>query len=62
VVAGNDKAGRDGERRRRHDSNERNAGTAGRLTAALEDGLVSQGHGDDDISALARAIRQLSGM
>jgi hypothetical protein len=32
------------------------------LTSALEDGLVAQGHGDDDISALARAIRQLSGM
>jgi 3-hydroxyisobutyrate dehydrogenase len=32
------------------------------LTAAIEDGLLSQGHGDDDISALARAIRQLSGM
>jgi 3-hydroxyisobutyrate dehydrogenase len=34
----------------------------GALTAALEDGLVGQGHGDDDVSALARAIRQLSGM
>jgi 3-hydroxyisobutyrate dehydrogenase len=34
----------------------------GALTAALEDGLLGQGHGDDDISALARAIRQLSGM
>jgi 3-hydroxyisobutyrate dehydrogenase len=34
----------------------------GALTAALEDGLLSQGHGDDDISALARAIRQLSGL
>lgn len=34
----------------------------GALSAALEDGLVSQGHGDDDISALARAIRLLSGL
>jgi 3-hydroxyisobutyrate dehydrogenase len=34
----------------------------GALTAALEDGLIGQGHGDDDISALARAIRQLSGL
>lgn len=32
------------------------------LTSALEDGLVGQGYGDDDISALARAIRQLSGL
>jgi len=32
------------------------------LTAALEDGLISQGLGDDDISALARAVRQLSGL
>jgi 3-hydroxyisobutyrate dehydrogenase len=34
----------------------------GALTSALEDGLVNQGFGDDDISALARAIRQLSGL
>ena len=32
------------------------------LTAAIEDGLVAQGHGDDDVSALARAIRAWSGM
>jgi 3-hydroxyisobutyrate dehydrogenase len=32
------------------------------LTAALESGLVAQGHGDEDISALARAIRQLSAL
>jgi 3-hydroxyisobutyrate dehydrogenase len=32
------------------------------LTVALEDGLLGQGHGDDDISALARAIRQLAGL
>jgi len=32
------------------------------LTAALEDGLIAQGHGDDDIAAVARAIRQLSGL
>src|SRR5208283_519099 len=30
------------------------------LAATLEDGLIEQGHGDDDNSALARAIRQLS--
>ena len=32
------------------------------LTAALETGLVAQGHGDEDMSALARAIRQLSAL
>ncbi len=32
------------------------------LAASLEDGLIAQGHGDDDNSALARAIRQLSGL
>jgi 3-hydroxyisobutyrate dehydrogenase len=32
------------------------------LAAQLENGLVAQGHGDDDISALARAIRSLSGL
>lgn len=32
------------------------------LTAAFEDGLIAQGLGDDDISALARAVRQLSGL
>lgn len=32
------------------------------LAATFEDGLVVQGHGDDDISALARSIRMLSGM
>jgi 3-hydroxyisobutyrate dehydrogenase len=32
------------------------------LAATLEDGLIAQGHGEDDNSALARAIRQLSGM
>jgi 3-hydroxyisobutyrate dehydrogenase len=32
------------------------------LTAALEDGLIAQGYGDEDISALARAIRTLSGL
>jgi 3-hydroxyisobutyrate dehydrogenase len=31
------------------------------LAAQLESGLVAQGHGDEDISALARAIRGLSG-
>jgi 3-hydroxyisobutyrate dehydrogenase-like beta-hydroxyacid dehydrogenase len=28
-----------------------------RLTAALEDGLISGGHGDEDMSVLARAVR-----
>jgi 3-hydroxyisobutyrate dehydrogenase len=32
------------------------------LAATLEDGLIATGHGDDDNSALARAVRQLSGM
>ncbi|MBA2757314.1 MAG: NAD(P)-dependent oxidoreductase [Chloroflexi bacterium] len=32
------------------------------LAAQLETGLIAQGHGDDDMSALARAIRALSGL
>jgi 3-hydroxyisobutyrate dehydrogenase len=32
------------------------------LAATFEDGLIAQGHGDDDNSALARIIRQLSGL
>jgi 3-hydroxyisobutyrate dehydrogenase len=32
------------------------------LAASLEDGLIGQGHGDDDNSALARPIRKLSGL
>jgi 3-hydroxyisobutyrate dehydrogenase len=32
------------------------------MAATFEDGLTSQGHGEDDISALARPIRQLSGL
>ncbi len=32
------------------------------LVAALEDGLIASGHGDDDNSALARSIRGLSGL
>ena len=32
------------------------------LTAALESGLIAQGHGDEDMSSLARAIRQLSAL
>jgi 3-hydroxyisobutyrate dehydrogenase len=32
------------------------------LAAALEDGLVADGHGDDDMSALARSIRARSGL
>jgi 3-hydroxyisobutyrate dehydrogenase len=32
------------------------------LAAQLESGLMAKGHGDDDVSALARAIRGLSGL
>ena len=32
------------------------------LCAALESGLVAQGHGDEDISSVARALRSLSGL
>jgi 3-hydroxyisobutyrate dehydrogenase len=32
------------------------------LAATFEDGIIGQGHGDDDNSALARPIRQLSGL
>jgi 3-hydroxyisobutyrate dehydrogenase len=32
------------------------------LAAQLESGLIAQGHGEDDMSALARAIRGLSGL
>jgi 3-hydroxyisobutyrate dehydrogenase len=32
------------------------------LAATLEDGLIAKGHGDDDNSALARSIRELSGL
>jgi 3-hydroxyisobutyrate dehydrogenase len=32
------------------------------LTAALESGVIAQGHGDEDMSAIARAIRQLSAL
>lgn len=32
------------------------------LAATLEDGIVAQGHGEDDNSALARPIRRLSGL
>lgn len=32
------------------------------LAAQLESGLIAQGHGDDDMSALARAIRSLSAL
>ena len=32
------------------------------LAATLEDGLIATGHGDDDNSALARAVRRLSGL
>ena len=32
------------------------------LTAQIENGLVAQGHGDDDMSAVARAIRSWSGL
>ena len=33
-----------------------------RSCAQLETGLIARGHGDDDMSALARAIRELSGL
>lgn len=32
------------------------------LAAELEDGLIGQGHGDEDMSALARSIRGLAGL
>ena len=32
------------------------------LAATFEDGLIAQGHGDDDVSALARSVRTLSGL
>jgi 3-hydroxyisobutyrate dehydrogenase len=32
------------------------------LAATFEDGLIAQGHGDEDNSALARSIRTLSGL
>jgi 3-hydroxyisobutyrate dehydrogenase len=32
------------------------------LAAQLENGLIANGHGDDDMSALARAIRGMSGL
>jgi 3-hydroxyisobutyrate dehydrogenase len=32
------------------------------IAAQLETGLIARGHGDDDMSALARAIRGLSGL
>ncbi len=32
------------------------------LAAQLENGLVAGGHGDEDMSALARAVRELSGL
>lgn len=32
------------------------------LAAVFEDGVIAQGHGDDDNSALARPIRRLSGL
>ncbi len=32
------------------------------LAAQLENGLIARGHGDEDMSALARPIRELSGM
>jgi 3-hydroxyisobutyrate dehydrogenase len=32
------------------------------LAAQLETGLITGGHGDDDMSAVARSIRALSGL
>jgi 3-hydroxyisobutyrate dehydrogenase len=43
----------------------RETGTALPITAlveALEAGIIGRGHGDDDVSAVARAIRELSGL
>ncbi|MBA2373344.1 MAG: NAD(P)-dependent oxidoreductase [Chloroflexi bacterium] len=35
---------------------------AAAFVAQLESGLIAQGHGEDDMSAIARAIRSLSGL
>jgi 3-hydroxyisobutyrate dehydrogenase len=32
------------------------------IAAEIENGLIAQGHGDDDVSALARAVRSQSGL
>jgi 3-hydroxyisobutyrate dehydrogenase len=32
------------------------------IAAQLENGLIGQGHGEEDLSALARAVRELSGL
>jgi 3-hydroxyisobutyrate dehydrogenase len=32
------------------------------LVESLEAGLIGRGHGDEDMSAMARAIRELSGL
>jgi 3-hydroxyisobutyrate dehydrogenase len=43
----------------------RETGTALPISALceqLEAGLIGKGHGDDDVSAVARAIRELSGL
>jgi 3-hydroxyisobutyrate dehydrogenase len=32
------------------------------LVSQIENGLLAQGHGDDDVSGIARAVRQLSGL
>jgi len=32
------------------------------LAAAMEDRLVIQGHGDEDLSVVARVLRELSGL
>ena len=35
---------------------------ASAIVAELENGLIARGHGDEDVSAVARAIRELSGL
>ena len=32
------------------------------LVAQIESGLIAKGYGDDDVSAIGRAIRELSGL
>ena len=32
------------------------------ITSQIESGLVAQGHGDEDVSAIARTIRSMSGL
>jgi 3-hydroxyisobutyrate dehydrogenase len=32
------------------------------LVAQIENGLIARGHGDDDVSAIGRSIREQSGL